>query len=203
MSDVAIREKVLPVGSFGRRASGWFGVWCLLVTEGAIFAYLIFSYFYFAAQAVVDWPPGGPPPLKLAGPNTIVLILSSLALVWAELSGAQRAARARLIGGIAVAFVLGCLFVGVQLMEWHNKPFSLTSGPYGSIYFTLTGFHLAHVLAGLVMLALLLVYAALGYFSRDRHAQLTIGAIYWHFVDVVWLVVFITLYVTPYLGRSP
>ena len=200
MSDLALRSQVLPVGSFGRRASGWFGVWCVVATEGAIFVYLLFTYFYFASQSVPDWPPGGLPSLQLAGPNTVILLLSSVALIWAERSGARRDERGRLLGGLALAFVLGCIFAGVQVAEWGSKPFALSSGTYGAIYFTVTGFHLAHVVAGLVMLALLLVWAALGYFSKERHAPLTIGAIYWHFVDAVWVVVFATLYLTPYLG---
>jgi heme/copper-type cytochrome/quinol oxidase subunit 3 len=197
---MALRTQTLPIGSFGRRASGWFGVWCLIATEAALFAYLIFSYFYFASQAVEQWPPGGVPALELAAPNTIILLLSSVALIWAERTGARRAARGRLLGGIALALILGCIFAGVQIIEWRSKPFSPTSGPYGSIYFTLTGFHLAHVVAGLVMLSVLLVWAALGYFNRERHAPLTIGAIYWHFVDAVWLLVFATFYVSPRLG---
>jgi cytochrome c oxidase subunit III len=200
MSEVALRSKSLPVGSFGRLASGWFGVWCLVATEGSIFAYLIFSYFYLASQAVGQWPPNGVPVLRLAGPNTIVLLLSSVALTWAERSGARQAARGRLLGGIVLAFILGSAFVGVQIMEWHNQSFSLISGTYGSIYFTLTGFHLAHVVVGLVMLLLMFVWAARGYFSRERHAPLTIGAIYWHFVDAIWLLVFATLYLSPRFG---
>jgi cytochrome c oxidase subunit III len=200
MADMALRNQALPVGSFGRRASGWFGVWCVVVTEGSIFVYLLFAYFYFASQAVGNWPPGGAPSLQLSGPNTVILLLSSAALLWAERSGARRASRGRLLGGLAVAFVLGCIFVGIQLAEWSSRPFSLSSGTYGAIYFTMTGFHLAHVVVGLLMLALLLVWAALGYFSRERHAPLTIGAIYWHFVDAVWLVVFATLYLTPHFG---
>jgi heme/copper-type cytochrome/quinol oxidase subunit 3 len=199
MSDLALRTQTLPVGSFGRRASGWFGVWCVVATESSIFVYLLFTYFYFASQAVQDWPPGGAPSLQLAWPNTLILLLSSAALVWAERSGARRAARGRLLGGLAVAFVLGCVFAGVQVAEWGSKPFSLSSGTYGAVYFTLTGFHLAHVVVGLLMLALLLVWAAFGYFSKERHAPLTIGAIYWHFVDAVWLVVFATLYLLPLL----
>lgn len=200
MSDVALRSKSLPVGSFGRLASGWFGVWCLVATEGSIFAYLIFSYFYLASQAVGQWPPNGVPVLRLAGPNTVILLLSSAALIWAERTGARRAARGRLLGGIVLAFIFGSAFVGVQIMEWHNQLISLISGTYGSIYFTLTGFHLAHVIAGLVMLLLLFVWAARGYFSRERHAPLTIGAIYWHFVDAIWLLVFATLYLSPRFG---
>ena len=199
MSDLALRSQTLPVGSFGRRASGWFGVWCVVATEGAIFVYLLFTYFYLASQSVTPWPLGGPRSLLLAGPNTVVLLLSSASLVWAERNGARRAARGRLLGGLAVAFILGSLFAGIQLAEWASKPFSLKSGTYGAIYFTVTGFHFAHVVAGLLMIALLLVWAALGYFSKDRHAPLTIGAIYWHFVDAVWLVVFATLYLLPYI----
>jgi cytochrome c oxidase subunit III len=200
MADMALRNQTLPVGSFGRRASGWFGVWCVVATEGSIFVYLLFTYFYLASQAVGNWPPGGAPSLQLAGPNTVILLLSSAALVWAERSGARRASRGRLLGGLAVAFVLGCIFVGIQLAEWSSRPFSLSSGTHGAIYFTMTGFHLAHVVVGLLMLALLFVWAGLGYFSRERHAPLTIGAIYWHFVDAIWLVVFATLYLTPYFG---
>jgi hypothetical protein len=84
-----------------------------------------------ASQAVGNWPPGGAPSLQLAGPNTVILLLSSAALVWAERSGARRASRGRLLGGLAVAFVLGCIFVGIQLAEWSSRPFSLSSGTYG------------------------------------------------------------------------
>jgi heme/copper-type cytochrome/quinol oxidase subunit 3 len=106
----------------------------------------------------------------------------------------------RLLGGIATALVLGIVFVIVQLREWQTKAFSPHSGTYGSIYFVVTGFHLAHVIVGLLLLLALLVWAALGYFDRERHAPLTIGAIYWHFVDVVWLIVFSVLYLVPRLG---
>ena len=199
MSELAVREQPLPVGSFGRKSSGWYGVWTLVLTEAAIFVYLLFSYFYLASQANGDWPLGGIPSLKLAAPNSIILLLSSAALIWAERSGARRGQRLRLLGGIAIALVLGIVFVIVQLREWQTKGFSLHSGTYGSIYFVVTGFHLAHVIVGLLLLLALLVWAALGYFDRERHAPLTIGAIYWHFVDVVWLIVFASLYLAPRL----
>jgi heme/copper-type cytochrome/quinol oxidase subunit 3 len=200
MSELAVREQSLPVGSFGRKSSGWYGVWTLVLTEAAIFVYLLFSYFYLASQANGDWPLGGIPSLKLAGPNSLILLLSSAALIWAERSGARRGQRLRLLGGIATALVLGIVFVIVQLREWQTKAFSLHSGTYGSSYFVVTGFHLAHVIVGLLLLLALFVWAALGYFDRERHAPLTIGAIYWHFVDVVWLIVFSALYLVPRLG---
>ena len=197
MSEVALRERVLPIGSFGRKSSGWFGVWTLVLTETAIFAYLLFSYFYLASQANGDWPLGGVPSLKLALPNTFILLLSSVALIWAERSGARRGRRWQLLGGLALSLILGIVFVIVQLREWQGKPFSVRSGTYGSSYFTVTGFHLAHVVVGLLILFALFIWALRGYFDAQRHAPLTIGAIYWHFVDVVWLIVFTALYIVP------
>jgi cytochrome c oxidase subunit 3 len=96
--------------------------------------------------------------------------------------------------------VLGAIFVGVQLLEWSRKPYQFNSSAYSSLYFTITGFHLAHVVIGMLVLLVLSVWSLLGYFDSKRHAPVAIGAIYWHFVDVVWLVVFFTIYVTPYLG---
>jgi heme/copper-type cytochrome/quinol oxidase subunit 3 len=197
MSEVALRERVLPIGSFGRKSSGWFGVWTLVLTETAIFAYLLFSYFYLASQANGDWPLGGVPSLKLALPNTFILLSSSVALIWAERSGARRGRRWQLLGGLALSLILGIVFVIVQLREWQGKPFSVRSGTYGSSYFTVTGFHLAHVVVGLLILFALFIWALRGYFDPQRHAPLTIGAIYWHFVDVVWLIVFTALYIVP------
>lgn len=199
MSEAALRQQPLPVGSFGRKASGWYGVWSLVLTEAAIFAYLVFTYFYLATQAGGDWPLGGAPSLRLALPNTVILLLSSAALIWAERSGARRDARVRLCSGIVIALLLGTLFVWIQLREWHAKAFSLHAGTYGSAYFVVTGFHLAHVVIGLLILLVLAIWSALGEFSRERHAPLTIAAIYWHFVDGVWLIIFSSLYLAPRL----
>ncbi len=197
MSEVVLRSRKLPVGSFGRKSSGWYGVWTLVLTEAAIFVYLLFSYFYLASQANGDWPQGGPPSLTLAGPNTVVLLLSSAALIWAERSGARAGKRWQLLTGLATSFVLGVAFMIVQLREWQTKAFSMHSSAYGSSYFVVTGFHLAHVIVGLLLLLTLFIWALLGMFDRERHAPLTIGAIYWHFVDAVWLIVFAALYLVP------
>jgi heme/copper-type cytochrome/quinol oxidase subunit 3 len=195
-----LRQRVLPIGSLGRKSSGWYGVWTLVLTESAIFAYLLFSYFYLASQAIDGWPPGGMPALTLAAPNTLILLSSSAALVWAERSGARRGKRLQLLGGLGIAFILGVIFVIVQLREWQGKSFSIRSGTYGSSYFVVTGFHLAHVVVGLIILLTLFIWALRGFFDPERHAPLTIGAIYWHFVDAVWLIVFFALYLVPRFG---
>ena len=189
----------VPYGSIGRRASGWWGMLTLILTEGFLFAYLLFSYYYFAVQNGPAWLPDELPSFRLSGPNTVILLLSSVAVWWGE-RGARREVRWQQLLGLALSVILGTAFFCIQLLEWSNKPFGLSSHAYGSLFFTITGFHMAHVLVGVLILATLLLWSALGYFDRARLAPVTIGAVYWHFVDAVWLTVFFTLYITPYLS---
>ncbi|HLX30506.1 MAG TPA: cytochrome c oxidase subunit 3 [Casimicrobiaceae bacterium] len=199
MADAAFVHEALPVGSKGRHASGWWGMIALVVTEGALFAYLIFSYFYIASQAHAAWPPAGRPHLWIAVPGTIILIVGSFTARYAEV-GIRRGNKGRLIGGMAITVVLGLIFLALQGLEWHDKPFSFTSSAYSSLYFTVTGFHMLHVAIGLVIITMLMIWTGLDYFGAKRHAAASIGAIYWHFVTVVWLFVFSTFYIAPYLG---
>ncbi|MGF6468535.1 cytochrome c oxidase subunit 3 [Paraburkholderia youngii] len=193
--------RALPVGSAGERSSGWWGCFTLIATEGALFGYLIFSYLYLASQSQQHWPPEGLPELGLGSANTVILLSSSVFVWFCERCVRRR--RLRLgVASMAVGIVLGCIFMGIQLREWHNHPYGLTSHLYGSLYFTITGFHMAHVLVGIVVLTLLAIWTALGYFDDKRCAALSIGGLYWHFVDVVWLFIFSTLYLTPYLFRE-
>ena len=198
MTDTAFGLTPLPVGGIERRSLGWSGMLCLIATEAALFTYLLFSYFYFDVQLDASWLPRDPPPLALALPNTFILLLSSVA-AWAGERGVRRGARAQQLAGGAVALVLGIVFVVVQGFEWHNRAASIRSSSYASLYYTVTGFHMAHVVAGLVILLMVLIWSALGYFDRHRHAPVLIGNIYWHFVDAVWLTVFVTFYITPRL----
>lgn len=198
---MALRQE-LPVGSVGRLSSGWWGMWGVLATEAALFAYLLFSYFYIAAQANGSWPDGGPPRLHLAIPGTLILLAASGTVWWGE-RGIMHGRPGQLRLGLAATLVLGAIFLGLQLKEWHDKPFQLSKNAYSSLFFTITGLHMAHVVFGLVMLALLLAWSLMGYFDQRRHSALSIGALYWHFVTVVWIAVFSALYVAPHLGLSP
>lgn len=198
MSSVDGVEPALPVGSSGTRSNGWWGMLAMISTEASLFAYLIFSYLYLASQTLEHWPPGAPPRVGIGLLNTGVLISSSV-LVWlCEKRVRQRRVIAA-VGWMAAGIVLGLVFVWIQLKEWHDRPYDMTTHQYGSLYFTITGFHVAHVLVGLVVLIALLLWTALGYFDEKRYAALKIGGLYWHFVDVVWIFIFITLYITPYL----
>ncbi|MDI1279348.1 cytochrome c oxidase subunit 3 [Methylobacter sp.] len=190
--------QALPVGSEGKRSGGWWGVLALIVTEGSLFGYLLFTYFYLAAQSEQHWPPDGLPVLLMPGVNTLILLASSV-FVWACERCIQRRLMRWSLASMALAFMLGIGFVVIQLNEWSKLTYDMTSNLYGSLYFTITGFHMLHVIVGLVILMVLLLWIALGYFDHRRYAAVTIGGLYWHFVDAVWLFVFTTLYLTPYL----
>jgi cytochrome c oxidase subunit III len=199
MTDAAIQSDPLPVGSIGRRTSGWYGMLALIMTEGALFAYLLFSYYYFAVQYGREWLPPKLPELRLSLPNTIILLASSVT-AWSGQRGLRSGRKDDLLWGLLLSIVLGAIFMVVQGFEWAGRPFTMASAAYGSVYFTVTGLHMMHVAAGLVILIFLLVWSRLDYFDRKRNAPLVIGIIYWHFVDVVWLALFFTFYITPRLG---
>jgi heme/copper-type cytochrome/quinol oxidase subunit 3 len=109
----------------------------------------------------------------------------------------KRNDKRHLVIGLGIGAVLGVVFLIVQYFEWAEKQFSLSSHPYGSLYFTITGFHMAHVAVGVIALLALTLWSWMGYFNRVRYAHIHIGALYWHFVDAVWLAIFFTFYITP------
>jgi cytochrome c oxidase subunit III len=173
----------------------------VVFTEASLFAYLLFSYYYLAVQphAAGTFPEGGTPSLALALPNTVILILSSVAVGWAQFN-IEKNDKRHLVWGLGIAAVLGMIFLVIQYFEWAQKPYGLSSSSYSSLYFVITGFHMAHVVVGVIMLWMLFVWSAMGYFNKVRYAHIHIGALYWHFVDAVWIAVFFTFYITPLLG---
>jgi len=199
MTDTAIQTETLPVGSISRKAFGWWGMLTVIMTEGALFGYLLFSYYYFAVQYGREWLPEELPKFRLSLPNTIILILSSVAVWWGE-RGIRQSAVSRTAIALAIAILLGIAFMIIQGLEWRDKPFTLASSSYGSLYFTITGFHMVHVFLGAIILAVLLIWTLLGHFDSERHAAISVGSLYWHFVDIVWLMLFFTFYITPRLG---
>jgi len=200
MAEVLLAQpQQLPVGPIGRHGLGFWGVGTLIATEAALFGYLLFSYYYIGASAQSGWLLERSPSLKLSLPDTILLLASSGA-AWFGETGVHRRQRGRALTGFAAALGMGIVFALVQYLEWQAKPFQIGTSSYASLYFVTTGFHMAHVLAGLVVLAALLLWTALDYFSPRRRLTVSAGVLYWHFVDVVWLFVFATYYITPYLG---
>lgn len=197
MADISSDWRI-PVAPADTRASGWYGMIATIATEASLFAYLLFSYFYLLGQTHNAWPPGGPPKFMLAGANTVILLASSVAVAWGERNG--KAGDTRRAGiGLGAGFLMGCVFVGLQLLEWRSKAYGPGTDAYGSLYFTITGFHMAHVAVGLLILVALWWWNRAGYVGGARSLRISVGALYWHFVDAVWLVVFATFYVSPYL----
>jgi cytochrome c oxidase subunit III len=190
----------LPVGSIGLRASGMWGVVLLILSETSIFAYLFFSYFYFSVQPHSgQWPPSGPPAFTYSAPQTAAALAACVTAWWANRS-VMRASRLGLLLGLALTLLLSLVFIALQFLDWHSKPFGLATDPYSSFYFVIGGVHLAHVVVGVVMLTAVLAWSLLGYFGPVRHVPITVAALYWYFVAAVWLGVFFTLFISPHLG---
>ncbi|MBV8910777.1 MAG: heme-copper oxidase subunit III, partial [Gammaproteobacteria bacterium] len=158
-----------------------------------------FSYYYTGATSPSGWVLEPHPALKLAVPNTILLLASSATAWWGE-RGVLTGVRAQALIGFGLTFLMGVVFAVVQGFEWYAKPFHFGTSSYSSIYYVTTGFHMAHVLVGVLVLACIFVWTALDYFSPRRRLSVSAGVLYWHFVDIVWLFLFTTFYITPYLG---
>jgi heme/copper-type cytochrome/quinol oxidase subunit 3 len=189
----------LPVGPMGRRGLGWWGAGTLVASEAMLFGYLLFSYFYTGATAQPGWLLEPAPSLRLALPNTVLLLASSL-VAWYGERGILQRRRAQALVGFGGALLMGTIFVVVQGFEWRAKTYGLGTSSYASLYFLTTGLHIAHVVIGIAVLAAIFLWTALDYFSPRRRLSVSAGVLYWHFVDLVWVLVFTTYYLTPYLG---
>ncbi len=200
-ANMLLRE--FPVGHSGgpQRTSGWWGMLALIGTEASIFIYLFFSYYYLSSQAVNPWPPSGLPPLRYALSSTAALLISGLSIWWAE-RGVRRGQRLSLFTGMAISLLLGILYVILQLLEWRGKPFTLSTDAYSSMYFLIGGLHLLHAIVGIFIFASLILWSAFGHVTAERHASLSIAALYWYFVIAVWIGVLCIFYVVPYLSAA-
>lgn len=181
-----------PLGS--RMNPTILGLWVFIATEALFFGMLMGSYLYLRVRAGA-WPPPEAPERDLLVPllNTVVLLSSGLTMHGAHES-IRRGDRAVLKGGIAATLVLGIAFLAGQAYEYAHAGFGLSSGLLGSAFFTLTGFHGAHVFAGLVFLVLVWARAGKGRYSEEQHVGVEASALYWHFVDAVWVVLLTILY---------
>ncbi len=106
----------------------------------------------------------------------------------------RRGSRSGLMAGLIATMLLGITFLVITGWEWAIVPFRPWSHAYGSIFYTLTGFHALHVLIGILIMFVLLLRARRRRFSAERHLAVEVGGLYWHFVDLVWLIVFTSIY---------
>ncbi|MBV8386468.1 MAG: heme-copper oxidase subunit III [Acidimicrobiia bacterium] len=200
MSTVAIPvpEATVPVKGEGR-PTPWWGMVCLIMTEATLFAGLIGSYFFYRA-ASKQWPPPGieEPKLTLSIIMSFVLWGSSIPMIFAE-RGIKRGNQARLRIGLIGAWIMGAAFLGYSMKDFSELHFRWGQNAYSSIYYTTVGLHTFHVFVGLVMSGVVQIKAWLGKFSEERHVTVQVYAMYWHFVDVVWLFVMPTFILSPHI----
>jgi cytochrome c oxidase subunit III len=172
-----------------------FGVVVFLIAESMIFLGL-FGAFLIYRTIMPEWPPEGTPELELLlpGMNTIILVSSSFVM-----HKGQSAIKNNDNSGLQVWFgitaVMGILFLCGQLYEYNHAGFGLTTNLFTSCFYVLTGFHGLHVTFGLLLiLAVLWRSRQSGHYSSESHFGVEAAELYWHFVDVVWIILFILVY---------
>jgi heme/copper-type cytochrome/quinol oxidase subunit 3 len=194
-----VHAEPLPEVVEGVHAAGWWGMVWFIATEAMLFACFIASYLYLRGNYVAMWEEGGHnPSLKFPIIMTVLLLSSSVVMWWGE-RGIKQGDQMRLRIGMGVAWVLALLFLVLQGWEYASKDYSIKASAYDSIFVTTTSFHGAHVAAGLLMSLFVQSRAWLGHFTAKRHLAVQNVALYWHFVDTVWLAIFITMYLSPRL----
>ncbi|HZC05760.1 MAG TPA: heme-copper oxidase subunit III [Ktedonobacterales bacterium] len=179
------------------RSFGWYGMVFFLASEAVFFANLIAAYLYLRVRAGA-WPPTAehltrPEPL-MTGINTLVLLASSFPMHYAARAITKGNKRGLTIG-LGGTALLGAIFLGGQAYEYIHNAFGPSTGVFGSTFYTLTGFHGAHVTFGVIFLLITFVRSMRGDFSKDKHFAVNAVEMYWHFVDAVWIILFLTVYI--------
>jgi heme/copper-type cytochrome/quinol oxidase subunit 3 len=179
------------------RPFGWYGMVFFLASEAFFFANLIAAYLYLRVEHGSSYADKDKLNIPLVIVNTVILVSSSFVLTWAA-GGLKRGNNRRLALGIGLTALMGAIFLSIQSYEYMalgNEGLTPNSSIFGSAFFTLTGFHFAHVSFGVLLLLVGLFRSLRGHFTEQRHFGLTATEMYWHFVDVVWVVLFLTVYI--------
>ncbi len=205
----------LPVNETGldaqpaRFASGMWAVILFVSSEAMFFGALFTTYFYLRGRlpewepvfqrcvaAVCEKPTFAVDPILGVGLPTIntALLLASSVTMQLAVNAIKKGDRAALRNWLIPTIVLGVLFLAGQGYEYTRLGFLPDNGVFSAVFFTLTGFHGAHVTGGVLMNSYVLTRTLKGQFTRDRHLAVEAASIYWHFVDVVWLGLFVTIY---------
>jgi cytochrome c oxidase subunit III len=186
-----------PAPNVSSRVEAQFlGMLLFIISEVMLFGAFFTAYFFVRVVAEdATWFPVGPDelPKLIAGFNTAVLISSSFTMHWA-LEGARNENRNALRVGLLTTFLLGITFLTVQVNEYVHLGFSPSDHAQGTIFYGLTGLHGAHVFVGLTLLSFATIRAFRGHFTPKEHRGVEVPGIYWHFVDVMWIVVYSTVY---------
>ena len=178
---------------------GVVGMACLILAEAAIFLIFVVAYVYYIGKSL-----SGPTPaqvLELPILGTVCLLSSSLTVHWA-VSSLRKDNLRHCTFGLASTVLLGVIFLLTTAREWyqliHDDGLTIRTNLFGTTFYSLVGLHASHVVIGLIMLTIALVISLRGRMSQRHEQRLDVLSYYWHFVDAVWVVVFLVVYV---LGR--
>jgi cytochrome c oxidase subunit 3 len=171
------------------------GMLLFIISEIMIFGAFFTAYFFIRVVGKAPWPaPGESLPKVVAAFNTAILLSSSGTIHYA-LESIKAGNRRGLKVGMVSTFLLGLTFLFIQVNEYIHIGFSPQDNAQGSIFYGLTGLHGAHVTIGLILLGMVTVRTFRGHYSADAHRGMEVPGIYWHFVDVMWVIVFTTVYI--------
>jgi cytochrome c oxidase subunit 3 len=172
------------------------GMLLFIISEVMVFGAFFTAYFFIRVVSADDWFPidGEKLPVAVAGVNTCILVSSSFTMHWAQTS-IKNGNRLGLKAGMLTTFLLGLTFLFIQINEYVHIGFAPHDFAQGSVFYGLTGLHGAHVFVGLTLLAMVTIRSWRGHFTPEEHRGVEVPGIYWHFVDVMWIVVFTTVYI--------
>ncbi len=198
--DVAAEGSYLGNHTFAVQKGLNLGVALFIVSEVFFFISIFWAYFHSALAPTVElgahWPPAGIDPLnpfEIPLLNTIILLSSGATVTYAHHSLIQGNRKGVLLG-IILTVVLAFIFTGLQGLEYYEAPFTISDGAYGSTFFFATGFHGIHVIIGTLFIAVAF-FRILSYQLTDHHhLGFESSILYWHFVDVVWLFLYVSIY---------
>jgi cytochrome c oxidase subunit III len=184
-----------PANVSSRVEAQFLGMLLFIISEIMLFGAFFTAYFFIRVVGEADWPAQGEElPVAIAGVNTAILLSSSFTM-HLTLEGVRNENRNALKVGILTTFLLGLTFLTIQVNEYIHIGFSPADNAQGTIFYCLTGLHGAHVFIGLTLLAMVLIRSFRGHYSAKEHRGVEVPGIYWHFVDIMWIFVFSTLYV--------
>jgi cytochrome c oxidase subunit III len=188
-------------GDWRLPSKGRLGMACLIVAESAIFTIFVVAYIYYMGRDVQ-----GPTPrevLELPIFSTVCLLSSSIFIWLAEHAIEQGRMQAFKLWW-AITFVLGAIFLAATAQEWHKlitqDHLTIATNLFGTTYYALVGLHASHVVVGLTMLLLVLIFSLMGRLEPSHSERVQVLALYWHFVDAVWVIVFTLVYVVSRHG---
>jgi cytochrome c oxidase subunit III len=184
------------IGEWKQPSRGIVGMTCLVIAESAIFIIFVVAYLFYIGKSLT-----GPTPrevLDIPWFASICLLSSSITVHFA-VHDLRLSRLGRFTAWLASTVVLGSIFLAATALEWYDliyhRGLTISTNLFGTTFYSLVGLHASHVIVGLIMLGLTLIFALMGKVSEHHAERLEVVSIYWHFVDAVWIVVFTVVYI--------